>query len=100
MKEDNYENSKMAYSDEAGTIYKIVYQIGYQTRIMQARAASPFLAFKEFKRKMLPIQFESCLVDSIEEKVVPLRRNYKRDKFKHETIATAIWNLYLLILLF
>lgn len=81
MKSDRYCNY-VTNSDVPGTIYKIAYTVGYKTRIIQIRAQSAFLAFKEFKRRMLPAIFNECLIDGIEEKVIPMKRNLKRNRLK------------------
>lgn len=77
-----YENSFKSMGDEPYTVYKIAYTVGRQTRIMQVKAASPFLALKEFKRVMTPIVFESCLIETVEELPVVVKRNLKRNKLK------------------
>ncbi len=50
---------------EAYTIYKIIYEVGGQTRIMNIKAASSFLAFKEFKKLVSKITFDNLLINEI-----------------------------------
>lgn len=78
-----YENSKIYRSDEPITYYKIVYTIESQTRVMQVKAATAFLALKEFERKVLPHRLEVCLIDTIDAIPVVIKRHLKRDRLKN-----------------